>query len=298
LNYLKFGLSVCIATLVARTVVAEANGHDQGYEREVMMMKRDAPRESNAKRSTSPLMISSGGPVLHAASTAAIFWGHEWATVSFAGDKINGMDRFFKGFGGSSYAFTSSEYYDQSGYITANSNYLGYTFDTTAAPARALSVSGAVAETCKLTANAPDANTVYFIFTSTGAGNVGYCAWHSWGTCSNGSKVQVAYMPNLDGVAGCDPSDSVTGNSQGLAAIANVTAHELLEAITDPRGTGWQDSSGSENGDKCAWSFPPNGGISTLYNGAAFKLQMEWSNNAFTAGTGALNRSGQKGCIY
>ena len=28
---------------------------------------------------------------------------------------------------------------------------------------------------------------VYFIYTSTGAGHVSYCAWHSWGTCSNGA---------------------------------------------------------------------------------------------------------------
>jgi hypothetical protein len=106
-------------------------------------------------------------------------------------------------------------------------------------------------------------------------------------------------MPNIDGIAGCDPVDTTTKNSQGLAAIANVTGHELLEGITDPRGTGWVDSSGAENGDKCAWSFPStNNGISTFVNGAQFKIQMEWSNAAYTNGSGELNRSGQKGCIY
>src|SRR5437879_4343745 len=83
--------------------------------------------------------------------------------------------------------------------------------------------SDAVAEACKVTNNNPDPNGVYFLYTSTGAGHVNYCAWHSHGTCSNGAPVQVAYMPNIDGIAGCDPG-STTSHSQGLSALANVTS--------------------------------------------------------------------------
>jgi hypothetical protein len=74
-----------------------------------------------------------------------------------------------------------------------------------------------------------------------------------------------------------------------------VTSHELSEAITDPRGSTWYDSSGAENGDKCAWAF---NGIETLKNGSKWYLQGEWSNAAYTAGTGSPNLSGQKGCLY
>ena len=105
-------------------------------------------------------------------------------------------------------------------------------------------------------------------------------------------------MPNTDGEAGCDPEDTSTGHSQGLAAIANVSAHELLETITDPRGTGWYDSQGDENGDKCAWSFPPGNGISTFSNGSVWRLQMEWSNHAYSTSSGFANLSGQHGCTY
>ena len=158
-----------------------------------------------------------------------------------------------------------------------------------------MSVSTAVAEACKVSNNNPDPNALYLIYTSTGAGHVSYCAWHSYGSCSNGAPVQVAYMPNIDGLAGCDPQDTFgTGHSQGLAAVANVTAHELSETITDPRNGGWYDSGGAENGDKCAWTFV---GAVTLKNGSTWKLQQEWSNAAFTAGTGNPNNSGQKGCI-
>src|SRR5205823_4123861 len=153
--------------------------------------------------------------------------------------------------------------------------YLGHVFDTSAAPRKALNTNSAVAEVCKVTGNNPDANAVYFIYTSSGAGHVSYCAWHSYGTCSNGALVQVAYMPNITGVAGCDPQDPNRLHSEGLEALANVTSHELSETITDPRNGGWWDSGGGENGDKCAWAFQ---GHQTLTNGSQWFLQGEWSN--------------------
>lgn len=249
----------------------------------------------------SPLMTFHGGTVLQAAKTMAIFWGSEWSGATFAGDKITGIDSFFAGYGGSTYAAASTEYAGTNGQVTSASTYLGHVLDGSAAPRKAPTTSAAVAEACKITNNAPDPNALYLLFTSTGAGHVSYCAWHSWGTCSNGALVQVAYMPNIDGLAGCDPTGTLSGtngHSQGLTALANVTAHELAETITDPRGAGWFDSSGAENGDKCAWAFSPNnGGSVTFSNGSAWLLQGEWSNAAFTAGTGYPNRSGQPGCL-
>jgi hypothetical protein len=240
----------------------------------------------------SPLMTLHGGTVLASNKTLAIFWGATWA--GYTGDKITGMDDFFNGFGGSNLAAASTEYAGTNGQVTTSSTYLGHTLDNTSAPRRALSTSSAVAEACKITGNNPDPSAVYFIFTDTGAGHVNYCAWHSWGTCSNGAAIQVAYMPNIDGLAGCDPGGPNLGHSQGLQALANVTSHELSEAITDPRGAGWFDSSGAENGDKCAWRFAP---VQTFSNGSQWYVQGEWSNAAFTAGTGFANSSGQLGCL-
>ena len=237
----------------------------------------------------SPLMTSHGGTVLTTNKTEAIFWGPSWA--GYSGDKITGLDSFFSGFGGSIYAQASTEYSGTNGQVTSSSTYLGHVIDTTPAPRRALTTSGAVAEACSITNNNPDPNALYLIYTETGAGHVNYCAWHSWGACSNGAPVQVAYMPNIDGLAGCDPGDSFTGHSQGLSAVANVTAHELSEAITDPRGAGWFDAAGAENGDKCAWQF---NGVTSFSNGSQWYLQGEWSNAAYTAQTGYGT---QKGCL-
>ncbi len=258
----------------------------------------DKAHTSSGGGSSSPLLQYGGGGVLHANKTMAIFWGPNWSSATFAGDKISGLDTFFGDFGGSRYADASTEYYDTTGNVTNVSTYLGHTFDTTTPPKSALSTSSAVAEGCKITGNNPDPNALYLIYTQNGPSHASYCAWHSWGTCSNGMPIQVAYMPNIDGIAGCDPGAPYSGHSQGLAALANVTAHELSETITDPRGKGWTDSSGSENGDKCAWSFSPqNQGVVTLSNNSQWKLQGEWSNAAYTAGTGYNNRNGEPGCL-
>jgi hypothetical protein len=243
----------------------------------------------------SPLMTNHGGDVIVQVKTMAIFWGAEWNTPSFPGDKITGLDAFFEGFSGSSFAGTSAEYDGtNNGFVSGQSTYLGHTIDDSAAPKHAINTATAVAEACKVTNNAPDPDGVYFLFTSTGAGHVSYCAWHSWGNCPNGAPIQVAYMPNLDGIGGCDPGDTWTKHSQGLAALANVTSHELQEAITDPRGRTWYDAGGQENGDKCAWSFDH---AVTFKNGSQWKLQMEWSNEAYLNGKGLPNRSGQNGCL-
>lgn len=240
----------------------------------------------------SPNLNFHNGPVLPASKSFAIFWGSSWTTSP--GDKITGLASFFQGFGGSNFAGTNTEYAGTNGQVTTAMTYLGNTIDATQPPSKALTVSQAVAEACKVSGNNPDASAVYFIYTSTTAGHVNYCAWHSWGNCSNGAPVQVAYMPNIDGIAGCDPGGSLHGHSQGLAALANVTAHELSEGITDPRGTGWYDNSGAENADKCAWVFPSD---VTLKNGTTWRAQGNWSNARYTARTGYNNLSGQPGCI-
>src|SRR5205807_4072958 len=97
-------------------------------------------------------------------------------------------------------------------------------------------------------------NGYYAVYVDKPRGHANYCAWHSAGSCG-GTQVQFAFFFNLDGDPGCDPQSTVSSESQGLAALANVTGHELSEARSDPQLNAWYDSSGAENADKCAWIF-------------------------------------------
>ena len=104
-----------------------------------------------------------------------------------------------------------------------------------------------------------------------------------------------AFFFKLDGDAGCDPQDSTTGHSEGVAALGNVSGHELSEMLTDPQLNAWYDSGGAENADKCAWTF----GTSELKftNNTYWKIQGNWSNNAYNTTSGYPNSSGLQGCI-
>jgi hypothetical protein len=238
-------------------------------------------------------MTYHGGKIMPTANVRAIFWGTSWGT--YTGDKITGIDTYYTGLSNSNYSKTVDEYTGTNGQVGPTDTYLGHIVDGTTASGGG-NTATILAEVCKVIIS-PDTtgNGYYPVYTDVPRGNAGYCAWHSAGTCG-GKAVQFAFFFKLDGDAGCDPRDRTTGHSQGLAAIANVSAHELSEARSDPASPGaWYDSSGAENGDKCAWTF--NVSSVTFPDGNKWKLQGEWSNAAYSAGTGYPNSSGQKGCL-
>ncbi len=244
-------------------------------------------------RSSGPNMIYHGGKIMPTATTQTIFWGTSWA--NYSGDKITGMDSWYLGFNGSRYAATSDEYTGTNGQVTSTTSHLGHLVDTSASTGGG-NTSAILAEVCKMVTS-PDksGNGYYAVYTDTPRGSAGYCAYHSAGSC-NGTPVQFAYFFKLDGDSGCDPGDTSGLHSQGLAAIANVSGHELSEARSDPASpAAWYDAQGNENGDKCAWTF--NVPHVTFSNGTEWKIQGEWSNAAYTNGTGYANSSGQRGCI-
>jgi hypothetical protein len=249
-------------------------------------------REARPGGGKSPLMTDHGGKIMPTAVTESIFWGTTWGTP---GDKISGMDSWYAGFGGSNYAKTSDEYTGSNGQVGASTSYDGSIIDLTASSSGA-NTSTILAEVCKKIPNPdPSGNGYYAVYADTKRGHASYCAYHSYGTCG-GTPVQFAYFFNLDGDAGCDPQDTSGLHSQGLAALANVSGHELSEARTDPASPGaWYDSSGAENGDKCAWTF--GAPLVTFSNKTKWKIQGEWSNAAYNAGTGYPNSSGQRGCL-
>jgi hypothetical protein len=250
-------------------------------------------RPSGPSAPQSPLLTYHGGAIMTDAVVQSIFWGVKWSDAAFAGDKISGLDTFYGGISGSNYATTTTEYTGTNGTVGTAASYAGHIVDTTAAPRNAPRTLDILTEVCRKIPQ-PVANGYYPVYTDTPRGSAGYCAWHSFGSCGT-VPVQFGFFFSLDGDPGCDPQDASGLHSQGLAALANVSGHEYSETMTDPRNGGWIDVANSENADKCAWSF--GAPLVTFIDGTQWKVQGNWSNAAFTAGTGYPNRSAQNGCL-
>jgi hypothetical protein len=250
-----------------------------------------ASRVRGAPPRKSPNMTWHGSGIMTTAVTENIFWGRSWA--AYSGDEIAGLDDWYLGFSNSHYAATSDEYAGTNGQVTPAISHTGHVTDFSAA-AGGNNTSAILAEVCRAVTPDRSGNGYYAVYTDIPRGNSGYCAYHSYGSCG-GVPVQFAFFWKLDGDPGCDPLDTSGLHSEGLAALSNVSGHELSEARTDPRNGGWYDSSGNENGDKCAWTF--NVPLVTFSDHNQWKIQGEWSNAAYNAGTGYPNSSGLKGCL-
>jgi hypothetical protein len=285
-------------SLTAQDSLEAQDAHGNGHDEPPVLGEHKARGEARAAKpggGSSPNLKLYGGNVLsNPTAVTAIFWGPKWADASFVGDKQTGLGQFYSAVGGSTYANTNGEYAGTDGqFVSTNVTYAGQIVDTSVTPRGAPSTGTVLAKVCAQITS-PSSDAYYPVYTDIPRGHAGYCAWHSWGSC-NGVPVQFGFFFSLDGDSGCDPQDTSSGRSQGLSALANVSGHELSETLTDPRGTGWMDNGGAENGDKCAWMFDQ---AVTLSDNSTWKIQGNWSNAAYTAMNGLPNLSGQKGCLY
>ena len=140
-----------------------------------------------------------------------------------------------------------------------------------------------------------DVNATYFILTPPGHGATAYgtvyCAYHAETAHTSGHGVRYAFMPYVPEQGGGCGANSVNQNDAFghgyLDGYSIVAGHEYAEAVTDPDnqlGTqdGWNDISGSENGDKYAWTGLQNISL----GGNNYAVQPLWSNEA-AGGQGA-----------
>jgi serine protease len=128
----------------------------------------------------------------------------------------------------------------------------------------------------------------------------GFCAWHDYtgdSTLSGGAVsssdgtlafTNLPYIPD----AGASCGQGFVNSPGTLDGVTIVEGHEYAETITDtwPAG-GWIDSSGAENGDKCAWISSGQGASQniTLTTGT-FAVQSTWAND-FNSGSGGCEVS-------
>jgi hypothetical protein len=299
--------AVAVASLCAAPVWAQSDNskntetHDTRPEPPMLgkHLAKGQQGQASGAASTQSNLVYHGGPVMtNGTVVRAIYWGSSWTTNN---SKISGLATFYQGVGNSPYLKTTNEFSQTGGGVVSTGvSYMGSYVDTAGVGRRTPSTSAVLSEVCKALqshSEAPVTNGYYPVYVDQKRGHAGYCAWHSWGSCG-AVKIQFGFFFNLDGDPGCDPGDSATGNPQGLAALANVSGHELSEMVTDPRGDAWYDSSGAENSDKCAWTFGHN---FVTFGAKSWKIQGNFSNLANIHGTGYtdISPSGvfEQGCI-
>jgi hypothetical protein len=267
-------------------------------------------RSGARPRKTSNLSYHNG-PTMNANTTYAIFWG---GSQPWDGGYQDLIKQYFgdvqaAGATQSNVYYSSTQYYDTTTgatrYIQDTSTFGGAYVDPNSYPANgctdkatSICLSDAQlqaeiqADTSHLAGWTGGESQLVFIFTPKGVGScygsscsyTNFCAYHSW-IGSGNSAILYANQPYANqnySIYTCNSGQWPNGNSAD--ATLNVVSHEHNEAITDQQGSAWYDSSGNENGDKCAWHFgstttsTPNGKYNQLINIHPYYLQQEWSN--------------------
>jgi len=246
-----------------------------------------------------------GGPVQHTPHVYLVFWGPKWGTNTAT---ENFVKSFFTGLGQPTdyWSTTVQQYSDKSGRPTFGKGLLVGTYWDKNTPEKNvnninLGTEAAAAVNWLHISDPNNADVVIAAqqgtcFAASGgvtfAGNCGipqqsgYCAFHDWDVSANPGInlpwVNLPYQP--DAGVGCGQTFI---NSPGTNDGYSITGgHELMEAITDPIGTGWVDNadtiSGGEVADKCAWGGQLWGDTDPAQNvtfaTGTFAMQSLWSN--------------------
>lgn len=114
-----------------------------------------------------------------------------------------------------------------------------------------------------------------------------FCGWHNY--MPNGPvTMKYAFIGNPTScLYNCAWQETNSPNGDvGVDAMLSVIAHELSEAATDPNIDAWyDDATGMENADKCAWTFGStysvgdSGAIANIHlNDKNYLIQQNWVN--------------------
>lgn len=233
-----------------------------------------------------------GGPVQTAPKVVLVLWG-----MSASDAEATILQNFFSHTGGSPWQNINHQYTQNDGGALCSSTQnntsicagnqtgelLATVVDSSSVPKRP-SQSNVANEASKWAAtygHGPQIN--YFVALASGHDPSGFrsswCAFHS-STGSGNSEVSYTDFPyQTDAGTSCGEDFINNGSAGTYDGVTIVGGHEYSETVTDPEpNSGWLDSSGEENGDKCAWMKPP--ASNQTMNASSFPVQGLWSNAA------------------
>ncbi len=217
-----------------------------------------------------------GGPLITTVAHVYYIWYGNWTgnsgntILTNLANKIGGSPRYNIN---TTYANSGNVKVINS-VILSGSTTVAYPYGKALTDANILSVVNTAITTKALP---KDANGIYFVLTSkdvtaTSGFGTQYCGWHSYATIS-GTNIKYAFVgdPTLIAPTSCEAQSISPNSNPGVDGMASVIVHELEETVTDPNFTGWYDSVGYENSDKCAWKF---GVLSTAANGSRYNVTL------------------------
>ncbi len=300
-----------VFTLLALPLALDSSGDSGGAV--IYHPTAQGARGGGKPGGSSPLLASRGGAVESTPAIFVIYWGPEWAsgfgTTYSSAQAQNYLGTFFGGVGGSSWVNSTTQYCQSvaSGttdcttvtgaqFIANPAGQLAGTYnDPTPVPKAPKQADIANAALRGVARFGYNANATYLVFTPSGKSTLGFgtrfCAWHSSTSSSSGlvAYANIPYQPDAGASCGMNfvnqSNDSFGhGYFDGFSIVAG---HEYAEAVTDPfPNTGWLDSSGAENADKCVWISSGQGAATNIaVGGQTFAVQSLWSNK-FNAGAG------------
>jgi hypothetical protein len=217
-----------------------------------------------------------GGPVMSTPNIYLIWYGN-WkqsnGSDTAAGQQI--VRDFLFGLSGSNYYKTNTSYGTPSGTFHVAGAYTdSYSQGTRLSDSRVQSVvTHAISSGLK-----KDTNGIYFVLTSSDVAETSgfcsqYCAWHTYGTISGTNNIKYAFVGNAHRCPTACAAQTIGPNGNaGVDGMVSVIAHELEETNTDPLLNAWYDRNGSEDADKCAWTFGSN--QQRASNGAYYNMKL------------------------
>lgn len=255
-----------------------------------------------------------GGPVMLGPHNVYFIW-----YGNFSGNvALNILPDLIHGFGGSRYFNTNTTYGDATGDIANTVMLAGEIFDNYSQGTALTQTTFTNVINKALNSFPPDANGIYFVLTSpdvtlnfppaTPGGPpqgfcTAFCGFHTSGTVGtiNPIDIKVAFVgdpatqcPLKPATPTCSAQTLSPNGNEGADAMANIMAHELNEAITDPDGNAWFHIDGTgEVGDLCNFKFGTattfdfsktftalNGAhANVVLSGRQFLIQSNWLNS-------------------
>jgi len=227
-----------------------------------------------------------GGPLILGGTNVYYIWYGNWSGNS----ATTILTDLAHNIGGSPYFNINTTYYDGSNnHVPGIVNYSGSTTDNYSHGTALSDAQIQAVVSSAISSGLPkDTNAVYFVLTSadvtaTSGFCTQYCGWHTHGTIL-GSDIKYSFVGNPDRCpSACEAQTTGPNGNAGADGMASIIAHELEEATTDPDLNAWYDRRGSENADKCAWTFgttyTANGAQANMTLGSRnYLIQRNWVN--------------------